>query len=288
MFAPGAATGNNLGNLFGLSPFSVGGQPANGANNPLVAPLTGQQTGLVNQAGSLGSPNSGQLPAAGAAIGNILNPSYPTNLANSIVGNPATQNAISAAVNPLVSAFKNTTVPGLVGNFTQAGQRVNTASASSGNYGGGNEGTGPGSSAFDRASGIAQNGLLNSVAQTSAGISNNAFQTGLQQGLQQQTQAINQAQSLSSTEVSNLVNSLQASALPQMIQQYGINQGLQLFQSQLGSILSALGLSAQASQPAIGNVATSSYQNSASPGIGSFFGTQGIGNAAVQLAGLFK
>lgn len=276
-FSPNSASENALGSSFGLNPFSVNGLPSSNGSNPLVAPLTGQQNSLVSAAGPLGLPGAGNINAALGVNAQQLNPNYPASLATS----PQTLQAVNAAVNPLVQAFQNTTLPGLAGQFTAAGQRVNTATANPGASNPNLEGTGPGSSAFDRANAIAGTGLQTNVASTAAGIENSAYQTGLQQ----QSNAVNQAQQINSNQINNLLQSLQASALPQMLQQYGINQGLQLYQSQVGNILAALGLGAQAAQPAIAYNQTGTSQATTTPSL--FAGIGQVGSGVGNLASAF-
>lgn len=272
VFGPNAAQGSDLGSAFGLNPLVAGGSATNSPANPLVAGVTQPQNLLLNQV--QGAANNPLLNSAASQIGTILNPNYPASLATS----PQTTQAIGGAVQPILNAFKQTTLPQLSGQFTASGQR-----------------TGPqGSSAFDNAAVNSQNNVLAQTGAASTGITNAAYQSGLAQ----QFQAIGQAGALSTTELNNLINSLQASALPQLTQQYGINQGLQLYQQQLQSILTALGLGGQISQPAIAYNQTggsqSQSQNQSSTGLAglaSGFGAlgTGIGNAGSFLldAGVF-
>ena len=234
-------------NIFNPAPASAG---YTSTNNPLVAPLTGAQTGLVNQAVGQGAP-SPQLQQSGGVLSNMLNPNYAASLATS----PQTLQAVSAAVNPLVTAFQNTTMPGLQGQFMGAGQAINPNAGPANPAGG--------SSAFDKAAALAGTGLGENIGSTASNIENAAYQTGLQQ----QSQAINQAQTLSSTELNNTINSLSAAALPQMIAQYGINQGLSLFQSRIQTMLQSLGLGGQISQPVVANMTTGQSQGTSTPGI---------------------
>lgn len=251
MFAPGGQYGGS----FGLNPFMVGAVPSNSPNNPLAAQLPGPAQNLVNQAGMMGS---GNLGGASAAIQRMMQPGYASGLATS----PETQAAIAAATNPMISAFNQTALPGLKGQFTAAGHRVGTQASA--------DGTQKGSSAFDAAHANAQNNLVSQVGAVGGGIANQAYQTGLQQ----QGAAPGMAASLSQVEMQNLTSALQASALPQMIQQYGINAGLELFNKQMETILQALGLAGQISQPAVGYNQKSS--GSSSPGmIPSIMGTSG-------------
>lgn len=276
-FQPGMFTPGNVGGPFGLNPFQAGGVSTKSGDNPLVAPLSSGTMGLVDRSVKLGGANP-LLGQAGDYLSGVLQPGYAAGLATS----PQTQQAIQGAVNPLVSAFYQTAMPNMKAQFTASGQRIGNAISNPGMPGTG--GLQKGSSAFDMAAGAAQNNLLEQVGQISSGITNATYQTGLQQ----QTQAINQAQALSTTEVNNLVSSLQASALPQMIQQYGITAGVQLFQEQVKNILQALGLSSVASQPAVGYAQSGSGSSSSSPGLVSGIGgaLTGMGNVGTGLAAL--
>jgi len=66
--------------------------------------------------------------------------------------------------------------------------------------------------------------------------------------------------------VNNTINTLNANALPQLTQQYGINQGLSLYNTQVNQMLTAMGLATQAAQPSIAN---SAWGNGSSSGSGS-------------------
>lgn len=226
------------------------------ANNPFTAPLTFGQTGLVNQGTAQGQPTP-QLDQSSQLLSTMLNPGYPLSLVNS----PVTQGAIQASVNPVLTAFTQSTMPGLQGQFVQAGQSINPNAGPANPAGG--------SSAFDRASALAQTGLQQAIAAATSNIVSNAFNTGLQQ----QTNAVNQAQGISQTELANTMQSLQAASLPQIIQQYGINQGLQVFQQRMQTLLTALGLGGQVSQPVVANNQTSTGSFSSSPDF-----LSGVGN----------
>lgn len=219
-------------------------------NNPFVAPLTAGQSGLVNQVTGQGQPNAG-TNAANSWLSQVLNPAYPASIATS----PITQQAVSAAINPMVSAFQNTTIPGLQGQFTAAGQSLNPNATAANPQGG--------SSAFNKAYGVAQTGLDQSMASAASNIENAAYQTGLGQ----QTAAAESAPSIQGQEINNTLNSLTGASLPQLVQQQGINTALQTWQSRIQTMLTALGLGGQVAQPAIANNQQASGQSSSSKGL---------------------
>ena len=240
--------------LGGLNPLEVQGIASNSAANPLVAPVTAAQGQTLSGIGNLVNGLPQTLAGAFSTISGEMNPNFASNLATS----PQTEAAISAAEAPVTNTFNTQTVPGLQGSFTQAGQRVGSA---------GNNG----SSAFDNAFASAQGGELATEAATAGSIANNAYQTGLNI----QANAPAQMASLSSSELSQMVSGLNAQALPQLTQQYGISAGTALYQQQMSTILQALGLSTQGEQPSIGydsNSQSTSTEQSTGSSSGSSFG----------------
>jgi hypothetical protein len=247
------------GNQFATS--LAGGLPTNSAFNNLLS------SGYAGAAAGGNPVNS--------TLASILDPNFASGLATS----PQTQAAIQSALSPVRQQFNTQQVPGLEGSFTQAGQRVGSSS-------------GMGSSAFQNAYANAQGTELSNEANIAGQISNQAYQTGLGmtnsaaqllqgegsnlygQGLATSAnaaQALQSAQgnlygtgasiaanapsqlaSLSQTELNNLISGLNAQALPQLTQQYGITAGTQLYQQQVSTILQALGLGVQAAQPVLG------------------------------------
>ncbi len=252
-----AMAGNPFG-IFGgagssmfLSPTNYGpGGPAYSSSNagpgqnPFLAPITGQQQSLLNTTGWLGGSANPSYNQSVGGLQQYFDPNYAANLATS----PQTQAAVQGAVNPILQSFNAQTVPGLAGTFSAAGQRTNSGA-----------GVG-GSSAFDIAGANALTGLGANIGATAQSIVNPAYQTGLAQMFQ----APGQLASVNTSELNNTINALSASALPQLTQQYGINQGLSLYNTQVNQLMTALGLGGQVSQPAIGNVAKGSGQSSGS------------------------
>lgn len=240
--APGVAQ-NLSSNFFGgppsINPLVAGvtGTPgfnfANVSQNPLVAPMTGQQGSLVNQAFTQGQV-SPQLGQAGNLLSSFMSPSFINPSSN-----PFLQAAISGAVRPMITAFNESTMPAMQGQFTAAGQNTNNAA---------------GSSAFDRAATLAQSELEQNIGNVASQMENQGYQFGVGTA----ANAANQAMGLSQTELGNTLQALQGVSLPQLIQQYGINQGLQLYQNGIQSWLQALGLGGQISQPVVANKSQSS------------------------------
>lgn len=142
--------------------------------------------------------------------------------------NPFLNDYIKAAQRTTLEGLTETLERSLPGRFTQAGQFVQTG----------------GSSAFDRAAAIATRGAANAMGDIATNIGYNAYQgeRNLQQG------AIQASQQETQTTIANLT----AQGLPRIIQQYGIDKGLEIFQTQLAGILDALKTAAALAQPTIG------------------------------------
>lgn len=235
-----------------MSPYQFNNGASTSSNNPLVAPVTGAQQQTLGEIGSLVTGLPSSLSGAFGLLNSEMQPGYAAGLATS----PETQAAISSAIQPIRQTFNSQTVPGLQGSFTQAGQRVGQTN-------------GLGSSAFANAFATAQGNELANEASTAGAIANNAYQTGLNV----QANAPAQVASLTSSELNDMISGLNAQALPQLTQQYGITAGTQLYQQQMQTILQALGLSVQGEQPSLGygSESTNSAEQQTS-GSGSSFG----------------
>ena len=196
--------------------------------------------------------NGGQVnPALTSAQNFVTNATSPGFL--SPATNPALAAAISGAVNPMVSAFQNVTMPNLASQFVANGQVLN-GPAQVGN----NPASGQGSSAFDKAAAIAGTGLTQGIGQVTGQLES--------QAMAEQPQAAAQAPGVSSAELNNLMSTLQAEALPRLIQQYGMDQGLQQFNNRVNVMLQALGVGANISGPDVAQQAQSSSQSTSSKG----------------------
>lgn len=100
----------------------------------------------------------------------------------------------------------------------------------------------------------AQTGATNAEA----GLTN--AQTGTQNA---QTGLVNAQTGLTgsqiqSQEVDTLIKNLQAQALPRLIQEMGVERGMEAFNNQVNSLLSVLGISAGVTRPVIANESKSS------------------------------
>lgn len=194
--------------------------------------------------------------------------------------NPFTQAYIEQAQRQTMQNLEETLSRTLPGRFTQAGQLVQPN----------------GSSAFDRAAAIATRGATQEMGDIATRIQYQALadaqnrEAGLlgdelnRRGTQDQTYAaaiqqqmdralqaaqseaaINQTNAatdktrsdVTSTEVDTLIKNLQAQALPRLINDLGIERGMEAFQNQVNSMLAVMGINAGVSAPVIGNSSSS-------------------------------
>lgn len=185
--------------------------------------------------------------------------------------NPFLQASIQAAQRPTLQGLEETLSRTLPGRFTEAGQFKQPG----------------GSSAFDRAAAIASRGASDSLADIATNLSYATYEaergrtfeaqeaarqredTALQgeldrifQGQQGERDRQNEAAGLTSTiktqEVDNLVKNLQAQALPRLIQEFGIERGMEQFNNQVNSLLAVLGIAQGVTAPVIGQKEKSS------------------------------
>ena len=185
--------------------------------NQFTAGLAPQETDLLSRISSLTGAPSGALGEAQNFLTSVLQ-----GQGLSPESNPFLAATISSAQRPLIEAFQNIGLPNLISQFTGAGQRVQPG----------------GSSAFDRAGAIASGGLMNALADISTNLSGQNFQAERAR----QTQAVTQASQLQSADVQNTIAGLQAVALPRLIEQFGIDRGLEEFNRRITTVLQAIQL----------------------------------------------
>lgn len=197
-------------------------------------------------------------------------------------GNPFLNAMIEAAQRPTLEGLEETLSRTLPGRFTQAGQFTQPG----------------GSSAFDRAAAIATRGAGQSMADIATNLSFGSFEAerGRQFESQeasraQESEAIAQelerrgmfgeadrarkfaeseasrdrqlsaaqtAPAVQKQQVDSMIANLQAQALPRLIQDMGIERGLEQFNNQVNALLSTLGITAGVTRPVIGNKSSSS------------------------------
>jgi len=269
-----------------------------GYQGPLTAQLGANEQSILdmlmaNSGQGSGSGTSGGIDAAtGQFLQNQVNGNYlpgnysPQDLAQFAQGvqgayatpgydpnseNPFLAAAIQAAQRPTLQGLTETLTRDLPGRFTQAGQFTQPQ----------------GSSAFDRAAAIATRGASDAMGdiatklsyQTTSDQLNRAFQANQsaraaedtsnqaqlarqnqnsQNAQDRQIQAAGLAPQVSKQQVDNMVSNLQAQALPRLIQEYGIERGMDEFNNRMNSLLSVLGIAGGVTQPTVSQSSKSS------------------------------
>lgn len=233
---------------------SFGGQ-VSGAGNPIgnatptvQAPLSGNESNLLQTIQGQVGPGT----ASAGYIRDVLSGKY---LPGQEGGNPFLDAAIRAAQRPTLEGLEQTLTRSLPGRFTQAGQFVQPQS----------------SSAFDNAAALATRGVANSVADIATNISNDQYTK--ERGNQNVAAGLDQAQ------VDNTIKALQASALPRLIQQNGLDQGLALFQEQTKTLLELLKTLGAVQAPTLAANTVSTGTSSSEKGIIPGLFPQGLGGA---------
>lgn len=235
--APGLATSlQSL--LSSLTGSTNNANPTGGITPVTQAPVTAQEQTLLNQLPGQTGPGT----ASAGWINDVLAGKYLPGGANA---NPALAGTITAAQRPTLDNLTQTLTQALPGRFAAAGQSLQPNSPGS---------TGGGSSAFDDAAALAFQSAANTSTDIASNIANNEYNTGVQ------TQTT--AAGLDQNEVNNTINALQASALPRLIQQNGLDQGLQLFQTQVSNLLQTLQTIGGVQAPVVANASESTGQGS--------------------------
>lgn len=173
-------------------------------SGPLVAPLSSGEQQFLDLLASEGGTRRNLLEQTQS--GAFLTPDT----------NPFLQAMIEAAQRPTLQGLEETLTRALPGRFTQAGQFVQPE----------------GSSAFDRAAAIATRGAAQSLGDIATNIAGQAFEA--ERGRQQESIQLGQQ------EVQTMVQNLQAQALPRLVEDLGIERGLNEFQNRLQALLQAL------------------------------------------------
>lgn len=229
------STGTNIGNT------ATQGQQAPTPQ----APITGQESSLVNTLGSQVGPGTSSAQYLKSILSGSQLPGGPN-------ADPALAAAITAAQRPTLDNLTQTLTQDLPGRFAAAGQSLQPNSPGS---------SGGGSSAFDNAAALAFKGAADTSTDIASNIANNEYNTGTQNQVA--------AAGLDQNEVNNTISALQASALPRLIQQNGLDQGLSQFNTQVTSLLQLLQTigSVQAPTLAANSQSTGNAQSTASKGI---------------------
>lgn len=189
---------------------------------PFTAPIGQQeQTALQNVQGFGGNnllQNQSDAFLQSQIEGRALSPE----------SNPFLQQTIEAATRPLFRAFDDRELQERA-LFGRAGQKLQE------------------SSPFAQARSRATEGLLSAVGDVSGRIAGENFQ----RGLDRQQQAVNQVQATQQARFQQARGILEASALPRLIQQFGIDQGKREFDRRMQMFLAALQTGGQLGQPTL-------------------------------------
>ncbi|TVR78992.1 MAG: hypothetical protein EA405_13665 [Rhodospirillales bacterium] len=203
---------------------SSGGGPQ--FQGPFAAPMTGNEQTLLQQAFGQ-TVNAPGTDAASQFLTQVLGGQFLTPDSN-----PFLQQAIQAAQRPVLEQFQDAVMPRLQAQFTRAGQFTQPQA----------------SSPFDMAAALSSRGLANALGDISTNMSFGNFQA--ERGRQQEAAQLLPA--IESEQLDRTMRGLQAQALPRMIQELGIERGMQEFQRRVDVLLTAIaqaGTLAQA-QPA--------------------------------------
>lgn len=219
----------------------IGGIPT--YTGPFTAAVTpGEQTNLDRlQAMFAPGPGSRQGLITDTISGKYLDPA----------SNPFLSDYIKMAQRPTMEALTETLSRELPGRFTAGGQFVQPQ----------------GSSAFDRAAALASRSAANAIGDIATKISTGAYEA--ERG--RQTQAVQ----LGQQEVQTVINNLQAQGLPRLIEQYGIDKGVEEFRNRLNALIQILGVTGSATKV---NVANASQGTSDSHAFG-FTASGGVGGS---------
>lgn len=211
--------------------FQSGGGP--GYQGPLAAPMQENEPGALQATNQSALDPTRQNLIQKTQQGNFL-PGQPG-------ANPFFDAAVQAAQRPTLQGLTETLSRALPGRFTAAGHLT----------------TPHGSSAFDRAAGIATRGASQAVGDIATNMGNQQY--GQERQLQQG------AVSLGQNDVQTLINNLTAQGLPRNIEQTGIQNGITAFNQRLQALMTALQTSAGVAAPVIANSGQS--QGDSSTGI---------------------
>lgn len=202
--------------------FSSGGGPA--FPGPFSAPLGGQeQTLLGNIFGQVQQPGAG-AQAAMPLLQQIISGQF-----MSPQSNPFLAQSIASAQRPILEQFQEQVMPRLQAEFTRAGQFIQPQ----------------GSSPFDRSSALASRGLANALGDVSTNLTAENFAAERAR----QLPAAQLAAGLDAQQLQSTLQGLQAAALPRMIEDLGIERGMQEFQRRVQVLLQALGAAGTLAQP---------------------------------------
>lgn len=206
-------------------------------SGPTAGTITPNEQATLNQLQDLTGPN------AQGGVDQVAKDYYTQSVQGKYLENgtnPFLQSAIEAAQRPTQQALEETLSRTLPGRFTQAGQFVQPQ----------------GSSAFDRAAALA----TRDAGQTLADIATNMSFASYDAERNRQQDSAGALTTVSQQEVDNTLKNLQAQALPRLIQEYGIERGMQEYQTRVSAFVDLLKVVGATSSPTIANSSTSNQK----------------------------
>jgi hypothetical protein len=240
----GTSAGSSVAGTNPFNPSALLSSLNPGPGSNYVAPMTQQQTDVMNQQVALGqSIANGTNPLSAASNAQLLKTINGDYLSPN--SNPFLNAAIQAAQFNTQQQFQNTVVPQLLSRYTGGNQEVQ----------------GQGSTAF--ANEANQSAL--DYEQTQAGTAANMESANYTAERQNQIAAITQAGQVTQEQLTALTTAAQAAQLPQLVQDLGLQRGLQQYNTNVNNVLEVLRIAGGLSSPTIASTATSS--GSSSPGL---------------------
>lgn len=226
------------------------GAPQLGDTSGLAAGMTPEQNALLQQmiqgAGQSGAQNP-LVQASASNLGQIAGGQ----------GNPFLDAMVQSAQGDLQRQFEGSIVPQLLSRFTARGQQVQ----------------GDGSSAFAHEAGLTSNDFMRALSGVETSLRGGAYDADQNRRLgaaQAQGQLGTQ---INADDFNKLKSTFDASALPQLVKDLGIQRGLEAYNTKMQTIMNALQLAAGVSQPTIANntVQSSKSQGGVLPAVAQFF-----------------
>lgn len=241
---------------------NTGGGPM--AQGPFAAPLRPQEQTLLSDI-FRSTRTPALTPGAQDTIGQTISGQF-----LDPASNPFLSRTIEAAQRPVVEQFQDVVMPRLRGDFTRAGQFIQQR-----------PGTRPGtraegmSSPFDEAASRASRGLADALSDISTQIAGQNFQAERTR----QQQAALAGPTIDAQTLERLTTGLQAQALPRLVEQFGIDRGLQEFQRRIQVLLTVIQSAGALGAPQTVTFEGTQGTNPAGPFL------QGAGQAFGQQAG---
>lgn len=209
-----------------------------GYDDKLVADLTDEERAILEKLRGQGNVDDVRDYLQRVMAGDFVRDAQynPDNI------NPFLNAAIEAAQRPTLEGLEETLSRTLPGRFTAAGHFMQPQ----------------GSSAFDRAAAIATRGASNAMADIATNLSYQTTEAemdrhfqGRENDLARQFASSQGLVDLSREEMDMTLKNLQAQALPRLIEEYGIERGIQEFQNRMGNFMILIQTLAGVTHPVI-------------------------------------